>query len=75
LAQTWEVNALSRCNSTFRTISAKELLVGEPEGLNTQGHSEQPQPRKRFSSIQMSLRRRADSFARVDHADLDGHHL
>ena len=55
-AQTWDVNALSRCNSTFCTISSKELPVGEPEGLNTQGHSEQPQPPKRFSSIQMSLR-------------------
>lgn len=30
--------------------------MGEPEGSNLQGHSEQPQPRKRFSSIQMSLR-------------------
>jgi hypothetical protein len=55
-AQTWDVNALSRCNSTFCTISSKELPVGETEGLNTQGHSEQPQPPKRFSSIQMSSR-------------------
>jgi hypothetical protein len=29
--------------------------VGEPEGLNTQAHSEQPKPRKRFSSIHTSL--------------------
>jgi hypothetical protein len=29
--------------------------VGEPEGLNTQGHSEQPKPRERFSSIHTSL--------------------
>jgi hypothetical protein len=30
--------------------------VGEPEALNTQAHSEQPKPRKRFSSIHTSLR-------------------
>ena len=30
--------------------------MGEPEALNTQAHSEQPKPRKRFSSIHTSLR-------------------
>jgi hypothetical protein len=30
--------------------------VGEPEALNTQAHSEQPKPQKRFSSIHTSLR-------------------
>jgi hypothetical protein len=37
-------------------IASKELPVGEPEGVNTQAHSEQPKPRKRFSSIHTSLR-------------------
>jgi hypothetical protein len=30
--------------------------MGEPEELNTQAHSEQPKPRKRFSSIHTGLR-------------------
>src|ERR1700730_13715667 len=55
-AQTWDVNAPSRCNSRYRTISSKELPVGEAESVNTQEHSEQPQPAKWFSSTQMSLR-------------------
>ena len=55
-AQTWDVNALSRCNSKFRITSSKDLPAGALEGLKTQAHSEQPQPRKRLSSIQMSLR-------------------
>ena len=49
-------NSLSRCDSKFRIISSKELPVGEPEALNTQAHSEQPKPRKRFPSIHTSLR-------------------
>jgi hypothetical protein len=52
--QTWDVNALSRCNSKVRTTSAKDLPAGALEGLKTQVHSEQPQ--QRLSSIQMSLR-------------------
>jgi hypothetical protein len=32
----------------LRIIASKELPVGEPEGLNTQAHSEQPNPRKRI---------------------------
>ena len=30
--------------------------MGGPEGLNTQAHSEQAKPRKRFPSIHTSLR-------------------
>src|SRR5712692_3051718 len=55
-SQTWEANSLSRCASKFRIISSKDLPVGGPDGLNTQAHSEQPQPRKRPSSIHMSSR-------------------
>ena len=53
-AQTWDVNALSRCNSKFRITSSKDLPAGALEGLKNQAHSEQPQ--QRLSSIQMSLR-------------------
>ena len=35
--------------------------MGDPEGLNTHAHSEQPQPLKRGSSIHTSLRRIAPS--------------
>src|SRR5713226_244641 len=55
-SQTWEANSLSRCASKIRIISSKDLPVGGPDGLNTQAHSEQPQPRKRPSSIHMSSR-------------------
>ena len=61
-AQTWDVNALSRCNSKFRITSSKDLPAGALEGLKTQAHSEQPQ--QRLSSIQMSLRVAAITGAR-----------
>ncbi len=54
--QTCNVNSLSRCSSKFRIISSKDLPAGAPEGLKTQAHSEQPQPRKRARSIHTSAR-------------------
>src|SRR5229473_6314269 len=39
--------------------SSKDLPVGAPEGLKTQAHSEQPQPRKRSCPIHTSSRRAA----------------
>ena len=38
----WEANASSRCDSKSRTISWGDFPLGEPRGLNTQAHSEQP---------------------------------
>jgi hypothetical protein len=46
---------LSRCSSKFCIISSKELPLGAPEALKTQAHAEQPKPRKRLFSIQMSF--------------------
>jgi hypothetical protein len=54
--QTCNVNSLSRCSSKFRIISSKDLPAGAPEGLKTQVHSEQPQPRKRGRSIHTNSR-------------------
>jgi hypothetical protein len=54
--QTCNVNSLSRCSSKFRIISSKDLPAGAPEGLKTQAHSEQPQPRKRGRSIHTNSR-------------------
>jgi hypothetical protein len=56
-AQIWDANAWARCDSKTCFISAKDLPVSTSEGLNTQAHSEQPQPRKRSCSIHTSLRR------------------
>ena len=50
------MNSLSPCNAKFVIISSEELPVGEPEGRNTQAHSEQPKPRKPISSIHTSMR-------------------
>jgi hypothetical protein len=47
---------LSHCSSKFRIISSKESPSGAPEGLKTQAHAQQPKPRKRLVSIQISLR-------------------
>ena len=44
LMQTWDVNAFSLFASKFRFISSIVLPWGGPEGTNTQGQSEQPQP-------------------------------
>jgi hypothetical protein len=55
-AQTCNVNSLSRCDSKFRIISSKDLPAGGLEGLKTQAHCEQPQPRKRCCSIHTSFR-------------------
>jgi hypothetical protein len=63
VAQTWDVNSLSRCNSKLRSISAKDVPVGVPEGLNRQPHSEQPKPRKRSPSIHTIFRLTAASVA------------
>ncbi len=62
-AQTWDLNSLSRCNSKLRIISSKDLPSGAPEGLNRHRHSEQPKPRKRFSSIHTSFLLMAASVA------------
>ena len=40
--QTWDANASSRCDSKSRAISSGDFPLGEPRGLNTQAHSEQP---------------------------------
>jgi hypothetical protein len=49
-AQTWDVNALSRCNSKFRITSSKDLPAGALEGLKNQAHSEQPGGRQNLGS-------------------------
>jgi hypothetical protein len=40
----------------LRNISSKDVPVGAPEGLKRHSHSEQPNPRKRSSSIDTSFR-------------------
>jgi hypothetical protein len=44
LAQTWDANSWSRWDSKICFISAKDSPLSASEGLNTQAHSEQPQP-------------------------------
>ena len=56
LAQTWEVNSFSRCNSKFRINSTKDLPMSASEAVNRQPHSEHPQPWNRRSSIHTSVR-------------------
>ena len=59
LAQTCDANSWSRCDSKICFISAKDSPLSASEGLNTQAHSEQPQPWNRSCSIHTSLRRAA----------------
>jgi hypothetical protein len=55
---TWAADSSSRRHRKFFFISRSESPRGGPDGLNRHAHSEQPQPRKCGSSIQISSRRR-----------------
>src|ERR1700692_3343474 len=54
--------SLSRCDSKAYIISSKDLLVGVPDVLERQPHSEQPNPRKRCCSIHTSFLLMAANF-------------
>src|ERR1700730_4222399 len=55
-AQTWAANSLSRSASYCCFISSSDSVTIGLEGLNTQLHSEQPNPSKFAFSTHTSLR-------------------